>query len=84
VSTRPGQVQIKERRELVEKLKRDAQTYENLKILSEEEAEAVAQALGSELRREGRRSFWTNAAMNFGFFLLGVGATVALSLYFGL
>jgi ABC-type multidrug transport system fused ATPase/permease subunit len=78
------EAEIKERSELVEKLRRDAETYEQLKNMNREEAEAVAQALRGELKTEGRRSFWSNAAMNFLFFVLGVGTTVALSILFGL
>jgi ABC-type multidrug transport system fused ATPase/permease subunit len=78
------EVEMKDRTELVEKLKRDAETYERLRNINREEAEAVAQALGGELRKEGRRSLLTNFFMNFGFFVLGVATTIALSMYFGL
>jgi flagellar biosynthesis/type III secretory pathway M-ring protein FliF/YscJ len=78
------EAEIKERSDLVEKLRRDAETYEQLKNMNREEAEAVAQALRGELETQGRRSFWSNAAMNFVFFVLGVGTTVALSIIFGL
>jgi flagellar biosynthesis/type III secretory pathway M-ring protein FliF/YscJ len=78
------EAEMKDRTELVEKLKRDAETYERLRNINREEAEAVAQALGGELRKEGRRSLLTNFFMNFGFFVLGVATTIALSMYFGL
>jgi hypothetical protein len=76
--------EMKDRTELVEKLKEDADRYERLSNINREEAEAVAQALGGELRKEGRRSLLTNFLMNFGFFVLGVAATLVLSTYFGL
>jgi hypothetical protein len=78
------EAEMKDRTELVEKLKRDAETYERLRNINREEAEAVAQALGGELRKEGRRSLLTNFFMNFGFFVLGVATTLALSILFGL
>jgi hypothetical protein len=78
------EVEMKDRTELVEKLKRDAETYERLRNINREEAEAVAQALGGELRKEGRRSLFTNFFMNFGFFVLGVATTIALRILFGL
>jgi septal ring factor EnvC (AmiA/AmiB activator) len=78
------EAEMKDRTELVEKLKRDAETYERLRNINREEAEAVAQALGGELRKEGRRSLLTNLLMNFGFFVLGVATTLVLSIYFGL
>jgi flagellar biosynthesis/type III secretory pathway M-ring protein FliF/YscJ len=65
------EAEMKNRTELVEKLKRDAETYERLRNINREEAEAVAQALGGELRKEGRRSLLTNFLMNFGFSCLG-------------
>ena len=78
------EAEMQDRTELVEKLKRDAETYERLRHINREEAEAVAQALGGELRKEGRRSLLTNFLMNFGFFVLGVATTLALSIFFGL
>jgi flagellar biosynthesis/type III secretory pathway M-ring protein FliF/YscJ len=78
------EAEMKDRTELVEKLKRDAETYERLRNINREEAEAVAQALGGELRKEGRRSLFTNFFMNFGFFVLGVATTIALRILFGL
>jgi flagellar biosynthesis/type III secretory pathway M-ring protein FliF/YscJ len=78
------ETEMKDRTELVEKLKRDAETYERLRNINREEAEAVAQALGGELRKEGRRSLLTNLFMNFGFFVLGVATTIALRILFGL
>jgi ribosomal protein L18 len=78
------EAEMQDRTALVEKLKRDAETYERLRDINREEAEAVAQALGDELRKEGRRSFLTNFLMNFGFFVLGVATTLVLSIVFGL
>jgi t-SNARE complex subunit (syntaxin) len=76
--------EMKDRTELVEKLKEDADRYERLSNINREEAEAVAQALGGELRKEGRRSLLTNFLMNFVFFVLGVATTIVLSILFGL
>ena len=61
---------------LAEKLQKDIETYNKLVELKKPEVEAVAQLLRGELKREGRRSFWTSLAMNFLFVALGVIGTV--------
>jgi hypothetical protein len=63
-------------RELVAKLEQDAQTYEELVRVRREQAEAVAVLLRSEIKAEGRRSFWLQFGVNLGFFLAGVVITL--------
>lgn len=63
--------EIKAREALVNKLKKDIKTYEQIKELNSSQVESIAQVLRGELKQEGRRSFWHNFAMNFGFFILG-------------
>jgi hypothetical protein len=54
-------------RELVAKLEQDAQIYEELVRFRREQAEAVAVLLRSEIKTEGRRSFWIQFGVNLGF-----------------
>lgn len=73
------QKEIQERHRLASKLQQDVQTYQRLKQVNAEEVEAVVQALGGEVRKEGRRNLRTNIA----FFVLGVIASAVTSLLFG-
>jgi t-SNARE complex subunit (syntaxin) len=72
--------EISERSALVEKLKKDAETYEQLVKLKASEVEAVAQLLRGELKKEGSRSFWKGVLVNFLFFALGLIASVVVNL----
>jgi len=72
--------EISERSTLVEKLKKDAETYEQLVKLKGPEVEAVAQLLRGELKKEGSRSFWKGVIVNFMFFALGLIASVVVNL----
>jgi hypothetical protein len=77
------QKEIEERRAMVDNLRNDAETYRRLRDVNQKELEAVAQVLGGELRREGRRSFWVNFATNFGFFILGAAVSIATTYLIG-
>jgi hypothetical protein len=68
--------EMRERQSTVDRLRRDAETYERLKEVNREEVEAVAEVLDVRLQKEGRRSFWVNVAMNFGFFVLGAVVSI--------
>jgi septal ring factor EnvC (AmiA/AmiB activator) len=72
--------ELRERQSTVERLRHEIETYERLKDMNEEEVEAVVDVLGVPLRREARRSFWVNAAMNFGFFVLGAVVSIITTL----
>ena len=63
--------EISARQELVLELQKDAQRYEQLIHLNKEQVDAVAQVLQGELRKEGNKSLWRGAAVNFIFFVLG-------------
>jgi hypothetical protein len=76
--------EIRERHELAQQLQADVRKYERLREVNQEEVEAVAQVLGGELRKGERRSFLTGFLLNLVFFVLGVGATIVLSMLFGL
>lgn len=63
---------IKKRQALVEQLRQDADTASKLAMVSKEQAEAVAQALRTEIASEQRQSFWSNQAYALFYTLLGV------------
>jgi hypothetical protein len=69
--------------QLVAKLEADARTYEELARVNRAQAEAVAVLVRGELATEGRRSFWKGFAMNLGFFLAGVVASVLVPAVLG-
>jgi predicted flap endonuclease-1-like 5' DNA nuclease len=60
------------------KLQEDVKTYKEIAALKQSEVQSVAQLLRGELRREGRRSFWSGFALNLLFFVLGAVVTVLL------
>ena len=67
--------EIDNRSKMVSKLKDDAERYEKLKVLNEEQVEAIAQTFRGEIKSESKKSIWRNAIINFVvallFFLLG-------------
>jgi hypothetical protein len=63
--------EISKRQSLVKALQQDAERYQKLVSINQEQVEAVAQLLQGELRKEGRKSFWGGVAVNFVFFSLG-------------
>jgi hypothetical protein len=73
-STSVGEIEreIRSRQELVDRLRREQRLLE----LNRDEVDAVAQALGGEVKREGRKTFWMGVAQNGVFFGLGVGVTL--------
>jgi hypothetical protein len=73
------EIEINERRSLVEKLEGDAKRYNEIAKLKQSEVEAVAQVLRGDIQRENRKSFWQQLTINFLFFLLGVIMTIVLS-----
>ena len=68
--------EIVRRNKLVKKLRSDLIRYEELKKLKETEVEAVVQTMRGELKREGNKSLWFSAGLNFVFFLAGIAVTV--------
>ncbi|AXA83651.1 hypothetical protein DCD74_02165 [Lysobacter oculi] len=63
--------EIQKRQTLVTELQQDADRYQKLVSLNREQVDAVAQLLQGELRKEGRKSFWSGVIVNFIFFCLG-------------
>ncbi len=77
------EAEIRERQATVEKLRRDIDTYEHLKTVNRDELEAVTRVLEGELRRASRHNFWVNFLTNLKFFLLGVAASIVVTLLLG-
>ena len=75
------QDELKERINIVEALKKEAQIAENIITLSSEQVKAVKLVLNKELVNEGKKSFWKNFGTNFIFFILGVIVTFLLSIF---
>jgi arginine/ornithine N-succinyltransferase beta subunit len=67
--------ELKERHQLVEKLRQDCVRYDQLAKLKSTEVDAVVQSLRGELRQEGKKAFWQSAGLNFLFFLAGIVVT---------
>jgi hypothetical protein len=67
------------RTKLVENLRQDANQYQQLAALNKEQADAVAKVLQSQLEREGTKSFWKGAAVNFIFFIAGLIASLLIA-----
>ncbi len=67
--------EIQARKELVVELQKDAEKYEKLISLNQEQVDAVAQVLQGELTKESGKSFKKSLLVNFIFFLLGASAS---------
>jgi transcriptional regulator NrdR family protein len=69
------EAEIQNRAKIVEKLRNDAQLYEQLRELSQSQVEAVAQTIRSEITHESKKSVLRNAIITFvialAFFFLG-------------
>lgn len=72
--------EIQARRALVDELRRDATRYEELARLHADEVQAVVEALQGELRVSEKRASRTTLIQGFLFFVLGVAATVVVTL----
>jgi t-SNARE complex subunit (syntaxin) len=65
------EAEVRTRSALVEKLKKDAELYNQIVEINKPEVEAVAQLLRGELKQESKKNFWLGVAVNFVFFVLG-------------
>lgn len=74
------QAEINARIQLADRARRDAEEAHDLAQLSEAQRVALARLVGTEVQteinRSSRRAFWQSFAVNFLFFLLGVGVTL--------
>ena len=70
--------EVSQRQELLERLRRDQELVTSLASLNQPQAEAVAQALRVELKKEEREIWWSKQVENFVFAALG--AFLALGL----
>lgn len=75
--------EVAQRKELLERLRADAEKYQQLAALKEEEVAAVVQVVRGAVGEEGRRSFWRSTALSAGFFLAGSAVTVGVGLIVG-
>ena len=75
------QQQLKDRITFVEDLSVKAKQAENIASLNKEQINAVNEILGTNLKREGRRSFWQGVLVNFIFFILGAVASYLTSVF---
>lgn len=73
------QSEIEGRQKLVDKLKNDVKTYDEIAKLKKSEVDSIAQLIRGELKREGRTSFWQGVLVNFIFFILGASVSIALT-----
>lgn len=73
------QEDIERRHDLVKKLKNDTEHYETLSKLKEKETEAVAQLFKGIVSNDSKNSFYKGVLVNFIFFVMGVGASYAIS-----
>lgn len=76
------QFEIEERQKLADKLRKDVDSYNEIAKLKKSEVDAVAQLLRGELKKESKKSFWQGVAVNFIFFLLGAGVSMALTFFY--
>ena len=72
--------EISSRQQLVEELQKDAEKYEKLVSINQEQVDAVAQLLQGELRKESNKSFVKGIIVNFIFFILGAGVSILISI----
>lgn len=75
------EAELKAREVTAARLKVEAETAQQITRLTQAEREAVARLLRSEVTEESRRSFRKNLVTGGLFFLGGVGATVAVTLF---
>jgi len=76
------QEELKERIAFVEKLNEQAKKSEDIASLNKEQVAAINDILSSNLKKEGRKSFWQGVLVNFVFFVLGAVASYYMSIYF--
>ena len=70
--------EIADRQQLVQRLQKDAETYNKVASLNKGDVEAVAQVLRGELKKDDRRKLFRDILLNFVFFMLGLAASFFL------
>jgi hypothetical protein len=70
------EVEIRTRRDRAEKYQAQVEEAERILALSEGELRTARDLVGSEFRRESKKSFWLGLLVNFVFFVAGAGLTV--------
>ncbi len=71
--------EIQDRHSLVEKLRADIELNKKLAELEQPQVEAIVQTLRGQLEAHGRSAFWRGVAVNFVFFLMGAGLSLAIT-----
>ena len=69
---------LRARQAAAEKLRVEVETAQRIKNLTQEERDAVAVLLRSEVAREGRKNLWQGVLVNAVFFCLGILATLLI------
>jgi hypothetical protein len=67
---------LQAREAAVERLRAEAETAQQIKDMTEEQQQAVANVLRAEVVRGGRKALWQGAGVNAFFFLAGVVVTL--------
>jgi hypothetical protein len=70
------ETEIRTRRERAEKYQARVEEAERILALSEEELRTARDLVGSEFRRESKKSFWLGVLVNLVFFVVGAGLTL--------
>lgn len=73
------ELEIAARQRLVRQLTDDANAQQRLLLLRQDQLDAVAGFLRSEIVAQSNRSFWTSFLQNLGFFLAGSAFSVLLA-----
>ena len=63
--------EVRRRQELVEKLQTDAETAKRLSAVNKEQAEAIAQTLRGELKRQSEHHWWSENWLHFTYMIMG-------------
>jgi gas vesicle protein len=64
--------EVRNRQQLADKLRKDAEEARKIVTLNKEQVEAVSQALRGQLQQRERATYWRRLAENFFFAVLGV------------
>jgi flagellar biosynthesis/type III secretory pathway M-ring protein FliF/YscJ len=75
--------EIAQGQQTADRLQEDIERYKELAKLGQEDVEAVARILRTELEEESGRSFRRDLLMNGGFLVVGVGLTILVTALIG-
>lgn len=75
------EAEIKARQDQIAQLSDEVKKQEQLAQMTAEAKDAVAEIFRSEFAREGRKARWISFGLNFVFFLIGSGVTLAVTYF---